>query len=264
MAAKYDRIAADIRHKIATGRYPAGSRLPVETDMMGDYGVSLSTVRRALEVLEAEGLIEKQHGTGNFVKERRQKVRRTTERYQWEKERVGLEIVERSETGATEYDTGLGIEDFDFRAVYDKVPADNDLAEAFSVTEGTALLRRVYETRRVGERAPLGIGTSYLMLELISANPDLLDAANEPWPGGTQHQLSTVGIEVDRIIDRVTARPATSAEAEALDTRPGSALLALRKTSIDTDDRVVEVADIIWPGDRIEMFYTTQLQRWQA
>jgi GntR family transcriptional regulator len=262
MAAKYDRIAGDIRQKIATGRYPAGHRLPVETDMVADYAVSLSTVRRALDVLEAEGLVEKQHGTGNFVRERRQRIQRTTDRYQWEKDRVRFSDAERRVEGATEYDTGLDVGLLEFHADYDDLDADEALARAFSVDLGTRLLRRIYTTRKSGERGPLGIGTSYLVRDMIAANPALLDAANEPWPGGTQHQLSTVGIEIDRIVDRVAARPATAVEAEALDIKPGAALLTLRKTSIDTNDRTVEVADIIWPGDRIETSYVTQLKRW--
>jgi GntR family transcriptional regulator len=51
-------------------------------------------------------------------------------------------------------------------------------------------------------------------------------------------------------------------EAESLDLRPGAPLIALRKTSIDTHGRVVEVADIVWPGDRLDMTYTTDLGRW--
>ncbi len=40
---------------------------------------------------------------------------------------------------------------------------------------------------------------SWLVYDLVASNPDLLDPSNEPWPGGTQHQLSTVGIELARI-----------------------------------------------------------------
>ena len=88
MATKYDRIAADIRRKIRAGECQPGTQLRSETALMEDYRVSLPTMRRALDLLEAEGLIEKRHGIGNFVRTRRQLVRRTAERYQWEKDRV--------------------------------------------------------------------------------------------------------------------------------------------------------------------------------
>lgn len=262
MPAKYDRIAAELRGKIASGKLRAGEQLPVELDIARNYGVSLSTVRRALEVLQAEGLVEKQHGTGTFVREKRQRLLRTTDRYQWEKDRARLPDEERGKTGATEYDTGLELEELAFEAEYEEIEADEDLAQAMAVPVDTPILRRFYATRKASERAPLGVGTSYLVRAMIESNPKLLDVNEEPWPGGTQHQLSTVGIEIDKIVDQLSARPATVFEAEMLDVKPGACLLALRKISIDTDERVVEIADIIWPGDRIEFHYSTQLARW--
>lgn len=36
----------------------------------------------------------------------------------------------------------------------------------------------------------------------------------------------------------------------------------MRKASRDTAGRVVEVAHVIFPGDRTELIYTPQLERW--
>lgn len=264
MAAKYDRIATDLRAKIATGAYAAGQRLPAEDALGGAYGVSVGTIRKSLEVLEAEGLIDRQHGTGTFVKEKRQRLKRVSDRYQWEKDQARLPAEERGKVGATEYDTGLSFDELVFSARYGDVTADADIAAAFRVSEGTPMIRRIYETFKAGERAPLGIGTSYLLGEMVDRNPDLRQPALEPWPGGTHNQLYTVGVEIDHIVDQVTARPSTASEAERLDIRPGAPLLALRKTSFDIADKVVEVADVIWPGDRMEMLYTTRLERWHG
>jgi len=126
------------------------------------------------------------------------------------------------------------------------------------------LLLRVYRTRSTREDAPLSLIHSYLVREPLEANPDLLRVDKEPWPGGTQHQLSTIGIEIDRITDEVTARPPSPDEADALDLTAGVSVLVIRKTSYATDDRVVEVADVILPGDRTQLAYTTKLKRWRA
>jgi GntR family transcriptional regulator len=264
MAAKYDRIAADLRRKIQTGHLIAGARIPAETALKDEYGVSLLTMRRALDVLEMEGLIEKRHGLGNFVRTPRRRVRRTTARYQWEKDRALMPEEERRVTGATEYDTGLTFTDLHFEATYAEVQADVELAEAFSLPVGTPLLRRSYRTRSRDEEASLTLATSYLVHERIASNPDLLSADNEPWPGGTSHQLYTVGIEVDHIVDEVTARPPSADEAEALGIAPGVSLLVLRKTSVDTTGRVIEVADVLMAGDRTQLVYTTNLTRYPA
>ena len=264
MATKYDRIADDLRAKIANREWVPGSRLPIETDLMADYRVSLNTLRRALDALYAEGLIEKRHGTGNFVRIPRHRIARTTERYQWEKDRVHLSENERRASGATEHDTGLTSTDLAISATYEDIPADEMLAGLFSVPVGTTLVRRVHKTRRHDDDALFGVGMSYMVKDIIKKNPDLLDPSKEPWPGGTQHQLFTIGIELDRIIDEVTARPPTAEEASALDIGPGVSVLEIQKTSIDTSGRVVEVSYAAWPGNRTLARYTTQLKRWDS
>ena len=49
-------IARDLRQQLAAGELGAGAVLPSEADLAGAYGVSRVTVRKALEVLRAEGL----------------------------------------------------------------------------------------------------------------------------------------------------------------------------------------------------------------
>lgn len=192
------------------------------------------------------------------------RVRRdNTERYQWEKDRVLLDEAGRRRTGGTEHDTGLPTTDLRFHAEYDRIDADEDLAAAFEVPIGTKLLRRIYWTSSRERGAALSVSHSYLPYELAQANLALLDADNEPWPGGTQHQLFTLGIELDRIVDEVRARPPSRDEADLLDLAPDDPVLAVRKTSIDTTGRVVEVADVVFPGDRTELAYATALKRWQ-
>jgi len=60
-------IAADLRRQLASGELVAGSVLPSEADLAGAYGVSRVTVRKALEVLRGEGLIDARQGFGWFV-----------------------------------------------------------------------------------------------------------------------------------------------------------------------------------------------------
>ncbi|MFD8544938.1 GntR family transcriptional regulator [Streptomyces sp. NPDC059649] len=262
MAAAYERIADQLRQSIRAGRLRPGDRLPAESRLAEEFGRSVPTVRDALRVLRDEGLIEKQHGRGNFVRRPRTTTVRTNLRHQWEKDRARRPLEERARTGATEHETGLHVDDLIFHAAYRETPADGDLAAAFGLPEGTPLLARSYRTRCAAESAPFSLVTSYLVRELIAENPDLLDAANEPWPGGSQAQLATVGIEVDRIEERVTARPPTPEEAEELELPPGTSVLVLRKTSIDTRDRIVDVSHVVLPGDRTEMLFTTPLERW--
>lgn len=261
------QLAEDLRSQIESGQLSPGAPVPSEADLASTYGLSRTSVRNALEALRQWGLVRTIKGSGTHVRERRQQlIRRVPERYQWEKDRVHLPEYERRSAGSAEADTSQQTDRFEFRAHFDEIAASAELARVFGVPEGTPLLRRVYRTGdRLAAGLSLGVGASYLVREVVQRNPDLLDPAKEPWPGGTQHQLFTIGIELDRIIDELTTRPPTREEAEALGIdMQGTSVFVLRKVSIDTTDRVVEVADIVMPGDTTKLVYVAKLSRWTA
>ncbi|MEU9502811.1 UTRA domain-containing protein [Streptomyces sp. NPDC048196] len=85
---------------------------------------------------------------------------------------------------------------------------------------------------------------------MVSPNPETLDPNHEPWPGGTQHQLSALGIGVARIEDRVTADIPSEEEVEEQDIPPGVLMIRVRKITYDTDDRVVEVTGNPFPTEQ--------------
>jgi GntR family transcriptional regulator len=62
------QIANDLRRRIAAGEFPPGTRLPSITTLMQEHGVARNTARRALAILDDEGLIEIVHGWGSFVR----------------------------------------------------------------------------------------------------------------------------------------------------------------------------------------------------
>ncbi|MFE3073566.1 FadR/GntR family transcriptional regulator [Streptomyces sp. NPDC059247] len=62
-----DHIVEDLRERILSGELPDGSRLPAERELADEYGVSGATVREAVRVLSATGLLRVRHGSGTFV-----------------------------------------------------------------------------------------------------------------------------------------------------------------------------------------------------
>jgi len=58
-----DALGARIRE----GRLAAGTKLPTEAEVMGEFGVSRTVVREALSMLQAGGLVATRHGVGTFV-----------------------------------------------------------------------------------------------------------------------------------------------------------------------------------------------------
>ena len=64
---RYQIIAAQIRELVARGDYGSDRLLPSESELAREHGASRVTIRRALEVLRDEGLIDSRQGLGWFV-----------------------------------------------------------------------------------------------------------------------------------------------------------------------------------------------------
>jgi GntR family transcriptional regulator len=64
---KYLRIHSDLRGRITSGQWPPGSPLPSQHELADEFGVSIMTLRQALQLLTDEGVIEPRHGAGTFV-----------------------------------------------------------------------------------------------------------------------------------------------------------------------------------------------------
>ena len=65
---RYGALAAALRERIVRGEWPPATALPAETSLASEHGVALGTLRRALELLADQGLIERRHGKGTFVR----------------------------------------------------------------------------------------------------------------------------------------------------------------------------------------------------
>ena len=70
MAPKYQSIADSLRQEIETGVYSSKQLLPTEHLLCQRFQISRQTVRRALSVLEDEGLITRRQGSGSHLRER--------------------------------------------------------------------------------------------------------------------------------------------------------------------------------------------------
>jgi GntR family transcriptional regulator len=67
VAPKYQTIADDLRGRVAGGEFAAGRLLPSEAELQRAYAASRVTVRRALELLRDEAVVDARQGFGWFV-----------------------------------------------------------------------------------------------------------------------------------------------------------------------------------------------------
>ena len=104
---------------LASGHYPAGSSLPAEKLLAEEHGVSIGTLRKAVDSLVFEGLLIRQQGKGTFVSQHdnqrllyyyfhivpqgKQKVRPTTKLLRFQRGRAGDEAAQRLGLGVSSW-----------------------------------------------------------------------------------------------------------------------------------------------------------------
>lgn len=65
---RYQRLADELRNEVIQGAWRPGDRLPSENELAQQYNIAAGTVRQALRQLVEEGLLERFHGKGTFVR----------------------------------------------------------------------------------------------------------------------------------------------------------------------------------------------------
>jgi DNA-binding FadR family transcriptional regulator len=64
-----DEVATRIAQQISSGHYKENEKLPIEPELMKNFGVGRSTVREAIKSLVNSGLLRVQQGIGTFVEQ---------------------------------------------------------------------------------------------------------------------------------------------------------------------------------------------------
>lgn len=64
----YERLREDLTARIAAQQWRPGDPIPTESELVKQYDVSVGTVRKTIDIMVAEGLIERFQGRGTFVR----------------------------------------------------------------------------------------------------------------------------------------------------------------------------------------------------
>ncbi|MFF9566844.1 GntR family transcriptional regulator [Streptomyces sp. NPDC014685] len=232
MASRHHDIAEDLRHQITTGRIKPGERLPSESRLAGQYKVSTATLRRALTVLQGQGLVEKIHGKGNFV---RSPFRKITYVGGWGM--LDPRTAADADLRVTVRTTALGARG-DLTALL-RVPDGCPLTEFLCLSyegESPHSLARIYVPHDLAPNEVFGDGSSSARMEASFTVPN-------PPPA--------------EVRETVSARLPTPDEASTLRINSALAVLAITRVAADTAGRVVEAALLVFPGDRVDAVFTT-------
>jgi DNA-binding GntR family transcriptional regulator len=64
----WQQLAAILRAQIQSGKLPPGRVMPSETTLMQEHQLARGTVRKAIDALVHEGLVNRVQGRGTFVR----------------------------------------------------------------------------------------------------------------------------------------------------------------------------------------------------
>jgi len=67
----YRKIASEMKHRIESGQWKKGEAIPTENRLVDEFNTSRVTIRKAIDVLQQEGLLYKIQGSGTYVKEKK-------------------------------------------------------------------------------------------------------------------------------------------------------------------------------------------------
>jgi GntR family transcriptional regulator len=252
----YRQVADRLRPSIESGEWPAGYKLPSESQLMEQFGVSRVTVRLAVGALRAEGLILTRQGRGSFVRDREANKRISSTRYQQDARYAAGRVGE----PATEFGALDECNRYRLERSFREERASEQVADLLGLQVGEPVLERRY-VYYVDER-PEQISTSYLPMELVRDTP-VADPGNEPWPGGTMAQLASLGQPVSRVIESVRARMPSPDEGQALRVSAGVPVLVVTRrmlTGAGRDHPVEAAVDIVLPADRVVLDYVIDME----
>ncbi|MFD5051352.1 GntR family transcriptional regulator [Streptomyces tendae] len=232
MRSRHHDIADDLRQQVTDGSFLPSERLPSETALADRYKVSTVTLRKALAVLQREGLVEKIHGKGNFVRRPHRKIVYVG----------GWGTLD--PWTAAEPDSRVTIRST-------ALQAQAHLATLLKVPTGSLVVEFTCLSRE-GE-SPRGLARVYMPHDLVP--PGALDNASTYKEAATR--AAFLGPPPAAAQETVSARHPTQDEASALRIGITSVVLSVIRIATNSTGRVVEAALLAFPGDRVDAYFTT-------
>jgi GntR family transcriptional regulator len=239
----YRDIAADLRDAITRGQHPPGSTLPKLEELQRRYGVGKETARRAVALLQAEGLVTPVRRRGTVVRDS-SPVRLSVDRYQDVLSTPG--VLGPWETAAAHQ----GIPGQTALILVDQIPAGDDTGALLDLPPDAPVIRRLQHMSAGGH--VLQVQETLIPGNLAAGTPL---ATPDKIIGGIYRALATLGHTPAGAQETVTSRMPTRAEADTLGLDPGVPVLAVTRVTRDADGMPLVAARAVMAGDRIQLVY---------
>jgi len=234
----YQQIADELREEIECEAFGDEGRLPTEAELVERYSVTRGTVREALKVLVAEGLVVSDRPRGYFVRRRKRMVYRPQDE---------LRVTDGLAPAMDRFHTMLAAEGRTATQTIDVAivvpPAEIATRLRLGVGETAAVRRRV----RSIDGEPFNINDSYYPLDLVQGSEIVLphDIAR-----GANRVLAELGHRQVGLRHHFISRMPTQTEIHRLDLTPGTTVIVHYLTGFDEAGRPVRAVENVLPGDR--------------
>jgi GntR family transcriptional regulator len=252
LAYPYQRIVEDLRKEILTARRQPGERLPSEHELAEQYQTSRPTVRRAIAMLKAEGLVVTEQGKGAFVRPTPHVRLLVTGTNYRRHRRAGLSgfNAQALEQGHAPQQEVLDVA---------TIAAPLEVSIRLNLDEGAPMLRRRRLFRLEGHA--VAFCDSYYPAELVEGTA----IANIENISGGIHALiedpaGPIRRVIARSVDDLVARMPTPDEVQGLGLPPGMPVVRVIRTIFDTDDNPLEVQDTVAAADRHTFRYEVSMR----
>ena len=231
--AVFRQIADHIGAEVDGGRLREGDQIPSESQLVDHYGVTRMTVRQALQLLRAEGLLVAEHGRGVFVRSRLPVLRLASGRLSQAGREAGSGAFasEMLRAGKTPRQEIREISEI-------KPPAF--VAERLKLDARSRVLVR--RRRMFADNVPLQLADSYIPVS-IARGTALYE--EDSGPGGTYARIEDQGHRLVRATEELTAQSSVAEERRLLDLGAGIPVVRLIRTAFDSEGRAVEVFDSV-------------------
>jgi len=235
---KYHQVYLVLREQLAEGRFVRG--VPGEMHLMKEFGVARVTVRKALERLVADGLIERSPGRGTVA------VTPARERGA-EPQGGGARL-----TGLLENIVDMGLRTSVKVVRCEVLPASDVVARQLEVPSGEPVQKAVrVRSSRLG---PLSHITTHVPQSIAKAF-GRRELARKP----ILMLIEGSGVVIGRARQSISAKLADAEVARLLQVDVGSALLAVQRLVFDINGRPVQSLQGLYRPDRYQ--YQMQLSR---
>ena len=219
----YQKMAASLRAAIRSGTLQTGSGVPPERELAVLLGVSRVTVRRAIEELVQDGLLQARQGSGTSVSGRVEQALSALGSFSEDMVRRGYV------PGSRWISRSLSLPS-----------PDEILALGLAPSEQVIRLARV----RTADGAPIAVERAALRAALLGGEVNFGDSLYEA--------LRKHGVFPERAFQRLRAEVVSGPDARLLGLQDADAVLATERRSFTSEGRPVELTRSVYRGDRYD------------